>query len=197
MSILTDADRQLLPLIKRENKGFNLGCQWYLEGWTPMPNQYGFHQLDNANVTFLAGIAAGKTTAVAASNLMDCISIPYFQALNTSVTSFQAELVFDMVMGWTEGNHKLEHLIEDITLRPFPTITFKNFSFWHFRTMGKDARFIRGSEYDRINIDEGGLSLRPMHPGSRSDLIAVIILIGRLTRSSIDQSEPRSMRIFT
>jgi hypothetical protein len=99
MSILTDADRQLLPLIRRENKGFNLGCQWYLEGWTPMPNQYGFHQLDNANVTFLAGIAAGKTTAVAASNLMDCISIPYFQALNTSVTSFQAELVFDMVMG--------------------------------------------------------------------------------------------------
>ena len=158
MSILTDADRQMLPAILRANKGYHLGCQWYLNGWAPMPNQYAFHQVEVANLTFLAGIAAGKTTAVAASNLMDCISIPYFQALNTSVTSFQAELVFDMVMGWVEGNPKLEHLIDDVTLRPFPNITFKNFSYWHFRTMGKDARFIRGSEYDRINIDEGGLS---------------------------------------
>lgn len=158
MSVLTDGDREIIPMILRQNKGFHIGCQWYLNGWTPMPNQYSFHQVDTANMTYLAGIAAGKTTAVAASYLMDCISIPYFQGLNTSVTSYQAELVFEMVMAWIEGNPRLEHLIDDISLRPFPVISFKNFSFWHFRTMGKDARFIRGSEYDRINIDEGGLS---------------------------------------
>lgn len=51
------------------------------------------------------------------------------------------------------------HHIEHIALRPFPVITFKNHSEWEFRTAGTDARFIRGSEYDRINFDEAGLDL--------------------------------------
>ena len=60
-------------------------------------------------------------------------------------------------MGWIEGNPRLEHLIEDISLRPYPTIKFKNYSEWVFRTAGKDGRFIRGMEFDRINYDEAGL----------------------------------------
>ena len=108
-------------------------------------------------MTFIAGIATGKTTAVAASYLIDCITTPYFRALNTSVTAKQAELPFEMVQGWIEGNPRLEHLIDNINLRPYPTITFKNRSEWIFRTAGKDARFIRGLEFDRINYDEAGL----------------------------------------
>lgn len=157
MSILTDADKQLLPLILRANSGFHLGTEWYLRGWKPLWYQYAFHQTQKPNVCMLAGIASGKTTGVAASYLMDCISIPYFRALNTSVTSKQAELPFEMAMGWIEGNDRLEHLVEDIILRPYPTIKFKNFSEYVFRTAGKDARFIRGHEYDRINYDECGL----------------------------------------
>jgi hypothetical protein len=99
----------------------------------------------------------GKTTGVAASYLMDCITIPYFRALNTSVTAKQAELPFSIVQGWIEGNPRLEHLIDNISLRPYPTIYFKNGSEWIFRTAGKDARFIRGLEFDRINFDEAGL----------------------------------------
>ena len=105
----------------------------------------------------MAGIAAGKTTGVAASFLMDCLTIPHFRALNTSVTARQATLVFDMIEAWTNDNDRLEPLIENISLRPYPTITFKNYSQWEFRTAGTDARFIRGSEYDRINFDECGL----------------------------------------
>jgi hypothetical protein len=127
-----------------------------------MPFQWAWHQLQVINTSLLAGIATGKTTIVAASSLMDCISIPYFRALNTSVTAKQAELPFDMVMSWIEGNPKLEHLIENISLRPFPVITFKNFSEYEFRTAGLDARFIRGSEYDRINFDEAGLDFAGM-----------------------------------
>lgn len=99
----------------------------------------------------------GKTTAVAASYLIDCITIPYFRALNTSVTAKQAELPFEMVQGWIEANPRIEHLIDNINLRPYPTITFKNRSEWIFRTAGKDARFIRGLEFDRLNYDEAGL----------------------------------------
>jgi len=157
MSILTDADKQLLPLGLRQNKGYNYVTKWYLRGWEPLWYQYAFHQAQQPNTTLLAGIAAGKTTSVAASNLVDCITIPYFKALNTSVTSKQAELPYEMLMGWIEGNERIEHLIDDITLRPYPIIKFKNFSEYAFRTAGKDARFIRGQEYDRINFDEAGL----------------------------------------
>jgi len=156
MGILTDADETLLPMALRQNGGFHLATQWYC-GVEPLPKQYAFHQLEIPNVTFLAGIASGKTLGVAISYLIDCLSIPYFGALNTSVTSVQAELVFEMVNGWIESNPKLEHLIDNISLRPFPVIDFKNFAYWHFRTAGKDARFIRGSEYDRVNYDEVGL----------------------------------------
>jgi hypothetical protein len=123
----------------------------------PQAFQYGYHQALQKNTTFLAGIAAGKTVSSAASMFVDCITIPYFRALNTSVTAKQAELPFDMFMMWYEGNDRLEHLIHSIKLRPWPIITFKNFSEWEFRTAGVDARFIRGSEYDRAVYDEGGL----------------------------------------
>jgi len=154
--ILTEADEVLLPGALRQNKGFAAATKWYFD-WEPLPKQWAFHQIAIPNVTFLGGIACGKTYSVAASYLIDCLSIPYFGALNTSVTSTQAELVFEVVMGWIEQNERLEHLIEHVTLKPFPMIDFKNFSYWHFRTMGKDAKYIRGSEYDRINVDEAGL----------------------------------------
>lgn len=156
MAILTDADRAMLPLAIREGKGFHIASKWYFN-WEPLWYQYAFHQLTTPNVTFIAGIAAGKTTAVAASYMMDCITIPYFRALNTSVTAKQAELPFEMIQPWIENNPRLNHLVEDVALRPYPTIKFYNGSEWVFRTAGKDARFIRGMEFDRINYDEAGL----------------------------------------
>jgi hypothetical protein len=183
MSVLTDADRQILPLATRAQGGFHVACKWYMNGWEPMWYQYLFHQTTDPyrlvipNVTFLAGIATGKTTAVASSYLMDCLTIPYFRALNTSVTAKQAELPFAMVQGWIEGNPRLEHLVDNIALRPWPLITFKNGSEWIFRTAGKDARFIRGMEFDRLNFDEAGLDpvgetikvLRGRLRGTRTD----------------------------
>lgn len=155
--ILTAADEKLLPLARRENKGFHLATEWYFRGMIPLPYQYAWHMATQMNTTVLAGIAAGKTFSEAASICIDCLSIPYFRALCTSVTAKQAELPFDMFMSWYEGNERLEHLIEDIKLRPWPIVKFSNYSEWEFRTCGLDARFIRGSEYDRIGYDEAGL----------------------------------------
>lgn len=153
------SDQQILPLARRANKQFHLATSWYLNNWVPLPYQYAFHQFTVPNVTFIAGIAAGKTIGVAGSYFMDCLSIPYFRALNTSVTAKQATLVYDMMETWIEDNPRLEPLIENMSLRPFPTISFKNYSHMEFRTAGTDARFIRGSEYDRINFDEAGLDM--------------------------------------
>lgn len=155
--MINDKELELLQAIRREHGGFHLGTKWYLRGWSPLAYQYAYHQAIQMNTTFLAGIAAGKTITSAASVLMDCLSIPYFRALNTSVTAKQAELPFDMFMMWYESNERLEPHIHNIKLRPWPIITFTNFSEWEFRTAGNDARFIRGSEYDRIVYDEGAL----------------------------------------
>lgn len=155
--MISDREIQLLKAVRRENGGFHLGTKWYLRGFEPLGYQYAYHQAQQMNTTFLAGIAAGKTITSAASVCMDCLSIPYFRALNTSVTAKQAELPFDMFMMWHEGNDNLKHHIYNIKLRPWPIITFTNYSEWEFRTSGADARFIRGSEYDRIVYDEAGL----------------------------------------
>jgi hypothetical protein len=157
MSILTEADEQILPISLREKGGYKLATEWYLNGTVPLAKQWAFHHAPAANVTWLGGIACGKTRGVAASYMVDCLSIPYFQGLNTSVTSVQAELAFEMAMSWIEANERLEHLVDNISLRPYPKIDFRNYSTWIFRTAGKDARFIRGQEFDRINYDEAGL----------------------------------------
>jgi hypothetical protein len=179
MAEIRGADKTLLPHALRKNRGYHVATEWYLNGWIPLPYQYAFHQQDIMNTTFIAGIAAGKTTAVAASYFMDCLTIPHFRALNTSVTARQAILVFDMIEAWINDNDRLNPLIENITLRPYPTITFKNYSEWEFRTCGTDARFIRGSEYDRINFDEAGLE----HTGG-----VVKVLRGRLRGTRPDGS---------
>ena len=144
-------------MILRSSGGFALGTEWYLRGYIPLPWQLDFHQSDIGNTTVLAGVAGGKTSIEAASNVMDCISIPYFKALNTSVTAKQSELPFDMFMSWYEGNPRLEHLVEDIKLRPWPIVKYKNYSVYEYRTSGTNARFIRGTEFDRIGFDEFGL----------------------------------------
>jgi hypothetical protein len=179
MSILTEADEHLLVAALRENGGYSLATEWYLYDTVPLPKQWAFHHAPAANVTWLGGIACGKTRGVAASYMMDCLSIPYYQALNTSVTSVQAELAFEMAMEWIESNDKLEHLISNISLRPYPEIEFKNYSTWIFRTAGKDARFIRGQEFDRINYDEAGLDY---------DGLSLKTLRGRLRGVRLDGS---------
>lgn len=180
MSFLTSGDEDILPLALRKNGQFHVATDWYLRGWIPLPYEYAYHQITKSNVTWKAGIAVGKTITSAASCAMDCLTIPYFKCLNTSVTARQAELPFDFFMGWYEGNDRLEHLVEDIKLRPWPIIKFKNFSEWEFRTAGKDARFIRGTEYDRIVYDEPELDM---------DGETVKILRGRLRGTRPDGTQ--------
>lgn len=154
-----EADEKALAAAPRAVGGFHVATEWYFRGWRPLHYQYAWHHAPHMSTTALAGIAAGKTTMGAASIGIDCLTIPYFRALSTSVTASQAELTFNMFMGWVEGNKQVEHLIADKTLRPYPKITFVNNSVWEWRTAGIDARFIRGFEYDRILYDEAGLDV--------------------------------------
>ena len=170
----------MLPIARRERGGFGTATKWYFKDWEPLWYQYLFHQAPQRNTTFIAGIAAGKSTIVAASYFIDCLTTPYFRALNTSVTAKQAEIPFEMASLWIEDNSKLEHLVDNISLRPYPIISFKNGAEWIFRTAGKDARFIRGLEFDRINYDEAGLDF---------DGMTAKVLRGRLRGVRVDGTE--------
>lgn len=154
--LLTDGDQKILPLALRENGGFHIATQWYLN-FDPLPYQYAWHHALTPNTTLLAGIAAGKTRIATGSCFIDCVSIPFFKCLNTSVTAKQAQLAFDMFMEYYESNDRVQRLVENISLRPWPIVKFKIYSEWEFRTSGQGARFIRGHEYDRIVCDEFGL----------------------------------------
>lgn len=154
--ILSDADQRILVAARRDYGQFHMATDWYF-GWLPQDYQYAYHHIPQKNTTFLAGIASGKTFIQAGSVAIDCLTTPYFRALSTSVTAKQAELGFQMFLSWMSGNSRLEKLIKDIKLRPWPIIFFQNFSEWEFRTAGTDASLIRGFEYDRAGYDEAGL----------------------------------------
>lgn len=156
--ILSDADKVLLTVGRREYGLFHLLTEWYIGG-VPMPKQYAFHQAWRPNVTWVGSIASGKSWGISASVLADCLTLPYFRALSTSITSVQAEIPFEMVNAWITSDAyrpRIEHLIDDIVKRPYPTIKFKNGSSWLFRTVGIQATHIRGLEFDRIVFDEAG-----------------------------------------
>ncbi len=155
---LTEADRLLLVVGQREHKLYPLLTDWYF-GARPMPKQYAYHQATQPNVVWVGSIASGKSWGIAASVMADCLTLPRFRALSTSITSAQAEITFDMASSWiTDDLYKdrIEHLIDDIIKRPYPMIKFTNGSSWLFRTAGYQAVHIRGLEFDRIVFDEAG-----------------------------------------
>jgi hypothetical protein len=182
--LLTHQDELILGAALRERGGFHVATNW-LFGWDPLDYQYFWHHIPILNTTFLAGIGSGKTSNVAASYSMDCLTLPGFRALNASVTAKQAELAYEMVDAWAENNPRFKRLIVDRTLRPYPILQFFNHSTYEFRTAGQGAKFIRGHEYDRINYDEGELD---------PDGEAVKVLRGRLRGSRPDGS-PRMARL--
>jgi len=175
---LSNVDYQVLAAALRENSGYHYATKWYLD-WEPLGYQYAFHHIPIKNSTFLAGIGSGKTQSVTASNIIDCLSLPGFRALNASITAKQAELAFQMLDTWKENSSRFANTIVDIGLRPYPQVTFWNGSTYEFRTAGQGAKFIRGSEYDRINYDE---------PGLDPDGEAIRVLRGRLRGKRPDGS---------
>lgn len=154
--MLSDADKYFLTVALRENKGFHLAAEWYF-GMKPMPKQYAYHQALQKNITWVGGIASGKSKGVSVSVPLDCMTLPGFKSLSTSITSVQAEIPFEMflaVLDTEPYKRRLEPHIDDIKRRPYPEIRFTNGSSWLFRTAGIQATHIRGLEFDRIVFDE-------------------------------------------
>ncbi|MEM4217469.1 MAG: terminase family protein [Candidatus Methanomethylicaceae archaeon] len=184
MAILSTTDRIVFQNAMHPRTGGLIVLTRHFFGWEPFPYQFAFHHASQPNVTLLAGIGAGKTEAAAFSEVADCLLTPYFQILHTSISTYQAELALEKLEPHLRDNKKIMAYIKDIEKRPYPTIRFKNGSFITYRTVGYEARLIRGGEFDRIVFDEAG------YESSYQTLVA---LRGRL-RGRRPDGTPRGMR---
>ena len=181
--MLTSEDLKLFSTVPCG--GYHLFAQAYYD-WNPMKHQYAVFYAPQPNVTFVAGIGAGKTSALGMLFLTRALTIPYYRALNTSISSFQANLMFELLRGMIESNTRIQRFIKEIRVKPYPKITTHINSYIAFMTVGFQAQGIRGSEWDEINFDEGGYE--------RSEE-TIIALRGRL-RGRREDGTPRIARLF-
>jgi hypothetical protein len=171
--ILTNDDRIMHSLALQG--GYMQFMRYYFD-WEPLPNQFVAHYAPQPNVIHLGGVGSGKTMGEGMSLVADCMTTPYYLALNTSISSFQAKLMFDKVMPYL-NQPRVDRFIKDIRTRPYPEVIFWNDSKFACMTAGHLATLIRGSEWDRINGDEFGyeryeetiFALRGRLRGSRPD----------------------------
>jgi intein/homing endonuclease len=102
------------------------------------------------------GIVTHNTAGKGRSFLTKILTIPWYRGLNTSISSFQATLMFYDLLPIVESNPRVSRFIKDIRTKPYPKITTIWNSYLSFMTVGYQAQGIRGSEWDEINFDEGG-----------------------------------------
>jgi hypothetical protein len=149
---LTSDDQVIHSLALRG--GYIQFTEYYFD-FTPLKNQWVSHLATQKNVIHLGGVGSGKTFGEGMSLITDCLTTPHFLALNTSISSFQAKLMFDKLQPYI-NTPKVERFIKDVRTRPFPEIIFWNEAKFACMTAGHLATLIRGSEWDRINGDEFG-----------------------------------------
>jgi len=150
--ILTSDDKLMFALALQG--GYIQFSKYYFD-WEPLPNQFVDHYAPQPNVIHLGGVGSGKTMGRAMSFLTNALTIPHYLALNTSVSSFQAKLLFDKLMPYVQDS-KIERFIKDVRTRPYPVIETHFGSKIACMTAGFQATLIRGSEWDEINGDEFG-----------------------------------------
>ena len=158
--MISSADKAVLALSARpETGGIQTWAKWFFDT-SVLAKQFAFTHAPQPNVIELGGVGSGKTMGVSYQEAYLATMIPYCKILNTSITSGQAELAFNMLEPRIRGNKRFLPYIEDILLRPYPTIKFVNGAEITYRTAGYEARNIRGFEFDCINFDEGGYEPR-------------------------------------
>ena len=139
--ILTSDDKLMFTLALQG--GYIQFAKYYFD-WEPLPNQFVDHYAPQPNVIHLGGVGSGKTMGRAMSFLTNALTVPHYLALNTSVSSFQAKLLFDKLMPYV-GDSKIERFIKDVRTRPYPVIETHLGSKIACMTAGFQATLIRGS----------------------------------------------------
>lgn len=150
---------QRLPDPNDPLTGLGATMQWFF-GMKPLIKQSYFHHAAQRKILYCGGVGGGKTATAMASSTAYCLTIPQFRYLHTAPTSYQARLGYEWLMQRINANERLQDLVLRTRQKPYPLVEWKTSSTQEFITAGFEGSAIRGSEFDWINYDEGGLDAR-------------------------------------
>lgn len=103
----------------------------------------------------VAGIRTGKSKGAAFGLLHYMWSHPGCRVLNTSISAEQAKIVYHELAELAHQD-RFKHWIERDEKSPYPLIRLYNGAEFWARSVGYQAEYLRGFEFDVINIDEAG-----------------------------------------
>jgi len=112
----------------------------------------------------------GKSLIQAVKILHRCIfrirSLKYdsagrYNALNASITSDQAKIVFLNVMRLIKGKPIVEAVINAVRWSPYPRLYFANGAVLSARSTQNRGEYLLGNDYDYINFDEAAFEIHP------------------------------------
>lgn len=154
---LTEADRKILEIAPQDPQ---LWAKWYFD-IDLQPWQEYFLLAPQTDKLVVAGIRTGKSFISALGFLWFGQLHPQARILNTSISSEQANIVFQNCLTFCE-NPRFKPWVEDIVRHPYPAIRLVTGAEMWFRSIGYEAELIRGFEFDLINIDEAAYVVREM-----------------------------------
>jgi len=105
----------------------------------------------------------GKSLAQAVKFLHRCVfkirpsryaGIDRYEAVNTSITLDQANIIFRQAVALVKRNPVFSYLVDDIKFSPFPQMVFANHAVLWARSTQRRGEFLLGHDYDYVNFDE-------------------------------------------
>lgn len=150
---LTPDDLLIFKRASQENPSYF--TSYYLGGWEFFDYQLAVHLAAQPDITFIAGVGAGKTATVGISAATWAAMCPYFKFMNVAPTSWQSELMYKFVLQHAESN-RYNRFINNAVKRPYPSIALYNGSVLEFMSAADEIERVRGWEGDWMNGDEFG-----------------------------------------
>ena len=130
--------------------------EYYFAGFKFQDWQLLLHHAMQPNISTIGGVGSGKTIGVAISAATWCAMTEGFQFMDVAPTSWQATLMYDAILRFSEAGRFHEKFITRVARKPYPVIELYNGSEMRFMTAQDDISRLRGWEGDWMHGDEFG-----------------------------------------
>lgn len=185
--VLTAADREAFNPDHSALDDITLWQQIYFPHLTIFPWQHYYYHYPVKDKLVVAGIRVGKSMGASLGMLHHGQFHPYSRILNTSISSEQAKIVYYNMLDLIQAE-RFKHWVEHHEKSPYPLIRLVNGTEFWFRSLGYEAEYLRGFEFDLIHLDEGAYVQSEM---------SIKTLRGRLLGVNPKTGRPRSGLFWT
>ena len=153
MARITSTDIEVFKLAATDGSVFT---RYYFAGLEFQPWQLLYHHAAQPNITIIGGVGSGKTVGTGLSAATWAAMLEHFHFMDVAPTSWQASLMFDAILQWSEAGEYARKFISKVSRKPYPLITLYNGSTLRFMTAQDDIARLRGWEGDWLHGDEFG-----------------------------------------